>query len=215
MRRHNISRSIHNFSLILQELGRNDGQLARFVDSSNAVLGTFADQQAALRQALRELPPTLRVADTALGKSTRFTEVLRPAALSLIPASQALKPALQASQRLFRETRGPIQNQIRPFTRQVRPVIRHLKQASEPLYKTAKGLRGSFTDLNVLLNELAYNPPGSKQEGYLFYLPWLNHNFNAIHFTQDAEGPVRRGLLIISCGTAKLAEITAGANDSC
>ena len=213
VRRRNISRSIHNFSLILQELGRNDGQLARFVDSSNAVLGTFADQQAALRQALRELPPTLRVADTALGKSTRFTEVLRPAALRLIPASQALKPALQASQRLFRETRGPIQNQIRPFTRQVRPVIRHLKQASQPLYKTAKGLRGSFTDLNVLLNELAYNPPGSKQEGYLFYLPWLNHDFNAIHFTQDAEGPVRRGLLVISCGTAKLAEITAGAND--
>jgi phospholipid/cholesterol/gamma-HCH transport system substrate-binding protein len=213
VRRQNISRSIHNFSLILQELGNNDQQLTRFVDSSNAVLGTFADQQQALRQALRELPPTLRVTKDALARSTRFSKVLRPAALRLIPASQALKPALEASQRLFRETRGPIQNQIRPFTRQIRPVIRHLNQTSKPLFRTAKGLRGSFTDLNTLLNELAYNPPGSKQEGYLFYLPWLNHDFNAIHFTQDAEGPVRRGLLIISCGTARLAEITAGAND--
>jgi phospholipid/cholesterol/gamma-HCH transport system substrate-binding protein len=213
VRRQNIARSIHNFSLILQELGNNDQQLSRFVDSSNAVLATFADQQQSLRQALQELPPTLRVTKTALAKSTRFSDVLRPAALRLIPASEALKPALQASQRLFRETRGPIKNRLRPFTRQVRPVILHLNQASKPLLKTSKGLTGSFTDLNVLLNELAYNPPGSKQEGYLFYLPWLNHDFNAIHFTQDAEGPVRRGLLIISCGTARLAEITAGAND--
>jgi phospholipid/cholesterol/gamma-HCH transport system substrate-binding protein len=213
VRRQNISRSIHNFSLILQELGNNDQQLSRFVDSSNAVLATFADQQQALRQALQELPPTLRVTKNALAKSTRFSDVLRPAALSLIPASQALKPALEASQRLFRQTRGPIKNRLRPFTRQVRPVIRHLNQASKPLFKTAKGLTGSFTDLNVLLNELAYNPPGSKQEGYLFYLPWLNHDFNAIHFASDAQGPVRRGLLIISCGTARLAEITAGANE--
>ena len=212
-RRHNIARSIHNFSLILQELGSNDQQLSRFVDSSNAVLATFADQQQALRQALQELPPTLRVTKNALARSTRFSDVLRPAALRLIPASQALKPALEASQRLFRETRGPIKNQIRPLTRQVRPVVRHLNQASKPLLRTAKGLRGSFTDLNVLLNELAYNPPGSRQEGFLFYLPWLNHDFNAIHFTQDAEGPVRRGLLILTCNTLLLAQQAASQND--
>ena len=36
---------------------------------------------------------------------------------------------------------------------------------------------------------LAYNPPGSGEEGYLFCLAWLNHNFNSIYITQDAEGP--------------------------
>jgi phospholipid/cholesterol/gamma-HCH transport system substrate-binding protein len=213
VRRHNIARSIHNFRLVLEELGRNDTELAQFVDSSNAVLGTFADQEASIRQALQELPPTLRTAQVNLARSDRFSRVLRPAALALIPSSQALKPALEASQRLFRDTLSPIRDQIRPFTRQIRPTVRHLTQAAEPLNKTSAGLRKSFTNLNVLLNELAYNPPGETKEGFLFYLAWLNHAFNSIYLTQDAEGPLRRGLLLFSCGTVRLAEFSAAAND--
>ena len=53
---------------------------------------------------------------------------------------------------------------------------------------------------------LAFNPPGSQQEGYLFWLSWLNHDFNSIFLTQDAEGPLRRGLLVITCNTATPAE---------
>ena len=88
----------------------------------------------------------------------------------------------------------------------------HLVQASKPLEKTSKNLRSAFTDLNTLLNMLAYNPPGSTQEGYLFWLSWLNHNFNSIFLTQDAEGPLRRGLLIITCNTAFTAEQAALGN---
>ena len=124
----------------------------------------------------------------------------------------ALKPALQATQQTFRETRVPIRDQIRPFTRQIRPTLTHLVQASKPLEKTSNNLRSAFTDLNTLVNMLAYNPPGSTQEGYLFWLSWLNHNFNSIFLTQDAEGPLRRGLLVLTCNTARLAELTAGGN---
>ena len=93
-------------------------------------------------------------------------------------------------------------------------MIRHLAQAAEPLDKTAKGLRGGFTDLNVLLQRARLQPARLQaRRATSSSSPWLNHNFNAIYFTQDAEGPLRRGLLIISCGTAKLAEFTAGAND--
>jgi len=213
LRRQNIARSIHNFRLVLEALGRHDTELAQFVDSSNAVLATFADQEASIRQALQELPPTLRTAQVDLARSDRFSRVLRPAALRLIPSSQALKPALEASQRLFRETLSPIRDQIRPFTRQVRPTIRHLAQAAEPLNKTSAGLRKSFTNLNFLLNELAYNPPGKTKEGFLFYLAWLNHAFNSIYLTQDAEGPLRRGLLLFSCGTVRVAQFAAAANE--
>ncbi len=59
---------------------------------------------------------------------------------------------------------------------------------------------------------LAYNPPGSTDEGYLFWLSWLNHNFNSIFLTQDAEGPLRRGLLVYTCNTARLGELTASGN---
>ena len=213
VRRDNIKRSIHNFRLVLEELGTNDTELAQFVDSSNAVLRSFAAQQDSIRAALRELPPALRSLQDNLARSDTFSRVLRPAALRLIPSARALKPALEESQELFRETLSPLRDQIRPFTRQIRPTVRHLAQAAEPLFKTSKGLRNSFSTLNVLLNELAFNPPGGRKEGFLFFLPWLNHGFNSIFLTQDAEGPVRRGLLLFGCNTVRLAEFAAAAND--
>ncbi len=211
-RRHNIRRSIHNFRLIASELGNHDADLARFVDSTDTALGAFANQQAALQDSLRELPPTLRATQSGLEKSDRLSLVLRPSLLALIPSAVALKPALEATQQTFRETRVPIRDQIRPFTREIRPTVTHLVQASKPLEKTSTSLRSAFTDLNTLLNMLAYNPPGSTQEGYLFWLSWLNHNFNSIFLTQDAEGPLRRGLLLYTCNTADKGLQTAGGN---
>jgi phospholipid/cholesterol/gamma-HCH transport system substrate-binding protein len=212
-RRHALRRVIHNFRLIAGELGRNDAALAQFVDSSNAAIRAFADQEAAIRESLQELPPTLRATQDGLSRSNRLSVELRPTLLRLIPQAQALKPALEGTQRLFRETTIPIRDQIRPFTRQVQPTFRHLDQASRPLSRTVQGLRGGFDDLNNLVNLLAYNPPGGDREGYLFWLAWLNHNFNSIFLTQDAEGPVRRGLNIISCNTARQAAFAAAASE--
>jgi phospholipid/cholesterol/gamma-HCH transport system substrate-binding protein len=96
--------------------------------------------------------------------------------------------------------------QIRPFSRAAQEPIRHLKQAAEPLAETTGGLAGAFAELNTLGNALAYNPPGASEEGYLFWLAWLNHNANATFFSQDAMGPMIRGLVMLGCGTAGLAE---------
>ena len=49
-------RSIHNFRLLADELADKDEDLTAFVDSSNAVLQRFANQEASIRAALRELP---------------------------------------------------------------------------------------------------------------------------------------------------------------
>ena len=37
-----------------------------------------------------------------------------------------------------------------------------------------------FDVLNYALNELAYNPPGPQEEGYLFWASWANHAGNSI-----------------------------------
>jgi phospholipid/cholesterol/gamma-HCH transport system substrate-binding protein len=210
-RRGSLRRVIHNFRLVAEELGENDAELAQFVDSSNAAIRAFADQEASIREALEDLPPTLRATQDGLERSNRLSVELRPTLLRLIPQAQALKPALEGTQRLFRETVVPIREQIRPFTRQVRPTFRHLDQASRPLSRTVRGLRGGFGDLNALVNMLAYNPPGQASEGYLFWLAWLNHTFNSIFLTQDAEGPLRRGLTVLTCNTAKQASFIAPA----
>ncbi len=207
-RRQNVRRSIHNFRLVSEELGANDEQLAEFVDSSNAALSAFANQEAAIRETLREFPSTLRETQRALDSADRLALASAPALRRLTPAARTLGPALEETRPFFRRTAGPIKKQIRPFTRKVQRPFRHLKQAAKPLNRTAKGLKGGFKGLNELFNALALNPQGA-QEGYLFWLAWLNHNLNAIAFIQDAHGPIPRGLVQISCQGAILADQVA------
>jgi phospholipid/cholesterol/gamma-HCH transport system substrate-binding protein len=210
-RRQNLRRVITNFGLLSEALGRSDTQLAGFVRSSNDVLASFAHQEASIRAALRELPGTLRETRSALSSGNKLALQLGPASRRLIPAAQALGPALRQTRPLFRKTVGPIHDQIRPFARAVQKPLRHVKQAAGPLARTSQGLAGSFNNLNLLFNALAYNPPGAA-EGYLFWLAWLNHDLNAVFFTQDAGGPLRHGQVLLSCNTAFLADIAASSD---
>lgn len=208
-RRSNLRRVITNFGRLSQELGHRDTKLAQFVRSSDEVLGSFARQEASIRGTLRELPSTLRQTRSTLGSANRFAQVLGPASRKLIPSAQALAPALRQVRPLFRETTGPIRDQIRPFARRVQTPLRHIKQGAGPLAATTRGLGKGFGNLNLLLNALAYNPPGAAEEGYLFWASWLNHNSNAMFFTQDAGGPLRHGLVELSCSTAGAADVVA------
>jgi phospholipid/cholesterol/gamma-HCH transport system substrate-binding protein len=210
-RRQNIKRVITNFGLLSQELGQRDTQLAGFVRSSNDVLASFARQEASLRATLRELPGALSETRRALESGDQFARQLGPGSRRLIPAAQALGPALREVRPLFRNTVGPIRTQIRPFARDVQKPLRHVKQLAKPLANTSTGLAGSFGELNRLFNAIAYTPPGS-EEGYLFWLSWLNHNTNALFFTQDAGGPLRHGMVLLSCTTSILADATAIGN---
>ncbi len=206
VRRQNIARVIHNFRLLSETLGSRDTQLAEFIDSSNAVIGAFANQEASIRAALRELPGTLRETRAALASTDKLALVSKPALARLRPSARALAPALREVRPFFRKTRGPIKNQIRPFTKKVKKPVKHLNQASGPLKQTTLGLRDTFTNLNYGLNEIAYNPPGSAQESFLFWAAWLSHNLNSTFLTQDANGPLRRGIVLQDCTTAVFAE---------
>jgi phospholipid/cholesterol/gamma-HCH transport system substrate-binding protein len=210
-RRQNIRRSIHNFRLVAEELGQNDTQLAEWVDSSNAALRAFANQEGAIRQTLREAPSALRETQRALRSSNRFSLASAPALRKLTPAARTLGPALEETRPFFRETAGPIRNQIRPFTRRVQKPFRHLEQAAGPLDETSTSLRSGLTELNEVFNALAFNPDGG-QESFLFWAAWLNHNLNALSFVQDANGPVPRGLVLLSCATTGLATNVATAD---
>jgi phospholipid/cholesterol/gamma-HCH transport system substrate-binding protein len=205
IRRQNIANAIHNFQLLSTELGNRDQDLVDFVDSSNDVLASFAREEASIRSAVRELPGTLKEAKGALTSANELALESGPALEKLIPAAKATGPALRALRALFRETAGPIQNQIRPFTKQVASPVTHVAQISQSLGLATPGLKVGFARLNEGLNALAYNPPG-EQEGFLFYIPWLNHDLNATYMLQDAYGPIRRGIVLLSCSTASIAE---------
>jgi phospholipid/cholesterol/gamma-HCH transport system substrate-binding protein len=83
--------------------------------------------------------------------------------------------------------------------------------AARDLAVVSPRLQRTFKVLNALLNELAYNPPGS-EEGYLFWSAWTAHAGATIFTTQDAHGPIRRGLVIISCSSFELLDQVKAAN---
>ncbi len=199
-----LANVIHNFGQLTIELGRRDGEIRRFVTASDAALGDFASQQASIQETLREFPAALRAGNSALASSKRFSDVAYPALTGLIPQAQALTPAFKATERLFSQTTAPIRDQIRPFTRQIRPFLTHANEGSGPLSKTVRNFGNSIGGLNTFFNELAYKPEDGR-ESYLFYLPWLNHNFNASYNLKDAGGPIQRGIVMLTCNASNLA----------
>ena len=198
-----LANVIHNFGELTTELARHDTEIKRFVSSSDAALGNFANQQVSIQEALRELPAALRAGNAGLASSKRFSDVAYPALTALIPQAQASVPAFKATEQLFTQTTPPIRDQIRPFTREIRPVLNAANQGSGPLKKTVQGFGESVGSFNTFFNELAYKPKDSRQS-YLFYLPWLNHNHNASFNLQDGGGPVQRGLLMFTCNASNL-----------
>jgi phospholipid/cholesterol/gamma-HCH transport system substrate-binding protein len=199
-RERNIRHSIHNFSLLARALGDKDDDLAALVDSSNRVFRSFAAQDANLRATLRELPGALDATNTALAKADKLGKELGPTLGALRPAARALGPSLQESRPFLRETTPVIQNQLRPFARDALPTVKALRPATSDLAQVAPKLTTTLKNLNEVLNELAYNPPG-EEEGYLFWLSWLNHDGASIFSVQDAHGPIRRGTILAPCST--------------
>ena len=111
----------------------------------------------------------------------------------------------------LRATTPVIRDEIRPFVRASRPAVKELRPALRDLAALTPDLLRSFKVLNALLNTLAYNPPGAKDEGYLFWASWVNHLGPAIFSNQDAHGPIRRGLVVVGCQSlAVLESIVAG-----
>jgi phospholipid/cholesterol/gamma-HCH transport system substrate-binding protein len=197
-RRRNIQRSIHNFGVFTAALAARDDQLARFVDDSNEVFRRFANQDANLQRTIALLPSALRDTNAALTQAKAFADEAGPALQALRPGARALGPSLVAVRPFLRETTPIIRDQLRPFTRVATPVIRTLRPAAAEFADATPNLTTSFEVLNAFLNGLAYNPPG-RAEGYLFYLAWLNHVTNSMFSGQDAEGAIRRGMLVINC----------------
>ena len=205
-RRRNIRRVIHNFSLVVEELGGRDDQLADFVSSSNAVFSSLARQDASLRATLQELPSTLTATQSALTDTKALADVLGPTLQALRPGARALGPALAETQPFLTDSTPVIRDEIRPFVRASRPAGRALKPAASDLAALTPNLTRTFTVLDDLVDLLANNPSGKNDEGYLFWLSWLNHLGPAVFANQDAQGPIRRGVVIISCQSLQLLE---------
>jgi phospholipid/cholesterol/gamma-HCH transport system substrate-binding protein len=197
-RRRNIARVVHNLQEFSTALAGRDRELAALVDSANANFEAFAAEEAALREALQLFPGALDQTEQTLDKTSTLAAELGPTLEGLRPFARNLAPALRKTQPFFRETTPIIRDQIRPFARDVQPTVRDLRSASKSLAVVTPRLTRSFKVLNKFFNALAYDPPGAA-DSFLFWSAWGAHAGATMFTLQDAHGPLRRGLVLVSC----------------
>jgi phospholipid/cholesterol/gamma-HCH transport system substrate-binding protein len=209
-RHRNLSRLVHSLGDLNDELADKSDDLTALVSSSSAVFRSFASEQANVTRAVGDLPAALRQTTDTLARVERFAEVLRPAAVHLQPAVKALDRANHAVTPFATEATPIVRDEVRPFVRDARPVVRSAKTPASELAASTPDLRRSFKVLNDFLNEVAYNPNGregpgvdGREEGYLFWAAWLQHNGAAIFSTSDANGPFRPVTLGGTCGVLR------------
>ncbi len=193
-----IARGLHNFRLLIEALGSKDKALAELVDSANAALGAFAQQDRAVQSTLHELPGVLHQTNEGLAKLGTAARVTGPALTALHPFAVALGPAQEQTQPFLRKTTPIFKNEIRPFAHEIEPVISEIQPDLQEITAAFPNLITTISVLNEFFNELAYNP-GPNQAGFLFYLDWFNHNANSLFASADANGPVGHGLIYFSC----------------
>jgi phospholipid/cholesterol/gamma-HCH transport system substrate-binding protein len=208
-RRVKLRRLMGNLSLLATELGKRDKDLGTFVSSSAAVFRRFSAQNVKLGETLALLPGALRSSDRALTKLDTLGTTLRTGLKDLRPAAASLGPTLRQVRPFLAQTAPVLKTSLRPFAREAQPTARKLVPAARDLAKATPNLNVLTGVLNSLLNELAHDPKGNgpKDQSYLFYVPWANHNTNSTLSSQDGIGPARHSLVLLNCGALELLDI--------
>ncbi len=202
----NLSRLVHNLSILTKSIGTQDQDIMRLVTESNATLAAIAQEDPDVQNATRLLPGALTETRDALAAAKEFGDELGPTFNSLRPFAQNL-PELNSSTTELANTVTPvIRDQLRPFVRSAREPIPDIKAAAQRLSKTAPNLTSLATRLNHLTNMAAYNPRGQepsgtpgRDEGYLYWAAWLSHNGVSPFAAQDGNGFYRRIYFTASC----------------
>lgn len=210
-RRQALKRLISNYGDLTNTLADTDGSIRRLVNASDAVFRAFASQDTNISLAVSKLPATLRQTQTTLTKVDSFSRVAGPAFQSLRAPFRQLDVANRAVLPFVREAEPIVRRKIRPFVQVARPNIRNLRPAAIDLAKATPDLVASFRELNRFFNMAAYNKNGAepvtgnaaqdanRDEGYLFWLAWVAQNTTSLFSTSDAQGPLRRFVLLLTC----------------
>jgi phospholipid/cholesterol/gamma-HCH transport system substrate-binding protein len=210
LRHHNLRRLIHQLNVLNGALAQKGNDLAELVGTSSQVFRALASQDQNITRAVGDLPGTLRQTTQTFGKVKTLADVLGPAVTKLRPTVKALNSANKQITPFAKEAAPILRTEIRPFVRDARPVVRDLKPASKNLATATPDLTRTFTVLNHLFNMVGFNPNGregpdnpKRDEGFLYWIAWLDHNGAALFSSSDANGPFRPVTLGAPCSTLK------------
>jgi len=210
VRRTELKELIHDYGLLMTELGKHPQDLRRLVTASHSVFDVLAQQDTEISESVARLPGSLNASERALANVRQFAPVLRSSLESLRPAIRKLPETNAAVTPFLRQTEPIIRTQIRPFVRAARPWTNDLRFAAEGTAKAMPDLKTSFGELKRFFNMGAYNPGGAesldgksisqqrqRQEGFLYWLAWAAQNGASLFSSADGQGPWRR---VTICG---------------
>jgi phospholipid/cholesterol/gamma-HCH transport system substrate-binding protein len=210
LRHRNLRRLIHQLNVLNGALAQKGDDLAELVSTSSATFRALASQDQNITRAVGDLPGTLQQTTQTFGKVKTLADVLGPAVTKLRPTVRALDSANKAVTPFAKEAAPILRTEIRPFIRDARPVVRDLKPASKNLKTATPDLTRTFTVLNHLFNMVGFNPNGKegpdnakRDEGFLFWIAWLDHDGASLFSSSDANGPFRPVTLGAPCSTLK------------
>ena len=190
-RQQDLRALVSDLSTIARSVGGNDQQLASLADNAQRTLGTLAANDQALSSTLSELPGVTGTLRTSLSEVSALTGKIDPALQSVQSASGTLPSALRQLTTAVSELKttvglaGPVVANAEPVVGPLRGFVGHAEPA--------------VTDLASIGPDL--NPITA---GLVQYLPWLQafvYNTTSVTSTQDANGPILRGLLEVSPNT--------------
>ena len=209
-RREALKRLIHDYGLLMTEVGRRPAELRRLVAASGSVFDALAAEQGSISESVARLPGALRASERTLQDVRRFAPALRSSLQSLRPAIRRLDETNEAVTPFLRATTPVLRERIRPFVRAARPFADDLRLAARDTARATPDLSKSFGQLNRLFNMGAYNPGGAeglgglsipqqrqRQEGFLYWLAWTAQNGVSLFSSADGQGPWRR---VTICG---------------
>jgi phospholipid/cholesterol/gamma-HCH transport system substrate-binding protein len=205
LRHRNLRRLIHQLNVLNGALAQRGDDLAELVQTSSTTFHALASQDQNITRAVGDLPGTLQQTTQTFGKVKTLADVLGPAVTKLRPTVKALNSANKEITPFAKEAAPILRTQIRPFVRDARPVVRDLKPASKNLKTATPDLTRTFTVLNHLFNPNGKEGPDNakRDEGFLFWIAWLDHNGASLFSSSDANGPFRPVTLGAPCSTLK------------
>lgn len=179
-----LARLVTDLDRVLGALGDRGTHLADSIEYGRRTLDAVSAREPELRATLRQLPATLASLSTAMDEVTALSgpavpalERLRPTARALPAGLRSLREFTPSARRLLREA-DPLVTRGRAPARDLRTALRELRLGST-------ALRPAVRDTLPLVRAIDKNKEG---------VGLLGERFSGVFSTNDANGPILRGL---------------------
>ena len=137
-----------------------------------------------------------------------LADELGPTLEALRPGRARARPgARRRRARSCARRRRSSSDEIRPFVRASRPGGQGAAPgAARPLRRSRPTCCARSRSSTGCSTRSPTTRPATRDEGFLFWASWVNHLGPAIFSNQDAQGPIRRGLVVIGCQSLQILE---------